>query len=57
MAAVPEEYLIIMLIRAFANRIFIKWKKKIPLKMRPRLSVILFPGDLQASKGRRKMVI
>lgn len=24
MAAVPEEYLIIMLIRAFANRIFIK---------------------------------
>lgn len=54
MAAVPEEYLIIMLIRAFANRIFIKWKKKIPLKMRPILSIILFPGDLQASKGGRK---
>lgn len=53
MAAIPEEYLIIILIRAFANRFFIKLKKN-PVEMRHRLSIILFPWNLQTYKGRKK---
>lgn len=53
-AAIPEEYLVLIPIRAFANRFFIKLKKKNPVETRHRLSIILFPWNLQTYKGRKK---